>query len=68
VKLVFRTASKFAGVVAVYMIPLVLVDRWEYEWLYKAIADELKRLRWVEDFDVIFGQSVKHELESVAGS
>jgi hypothetical protein len=68
VKMVFRTASKFAGVVAIYMIPLVLVDRQEYEWLYRAIADELKKLRWVEDFDVIFGQSVKHELESVAGS
>jgi hypothetical protein len=67
-KLVFRTASKFAGVVAIYMIPLVLVDRQEYEWLYRAIADELKRLRWVEDFDVILGKSVKYEIEGVAES
>jgi len=68
VKLVFRTASKFAGVVAIYMIPLVLVDRREYEWLCKAIADELKKLRWVEEFDVILGKSAKHEFEGVAGS
>jgi hypothetical protein len=68
VKMVFRTASKFAGVVAIYMIPLALVDRWEYEWLCKAIADELKKLRWVKEFDVIFGQSAKHEFEGVAGS
>jgi hypothetical protein len=66
--MVFRTANKFAGVVAIYMMPLVLVDRWEYEWLYRAIADELKRLRWVKEFDVIFGQSAKYELGGVAGS
>jgi len=66
VKMVFRKANRFAGVIAVYITPLV--ERWAFEWLCEAVADELKRLRWVEDFDVILGKSAKHEFEGVAES